>query len=205
MTTIDRDTLLHLAPLAKQPFLSAFERASDVLPRYGITTPRRLAHALAQWLHETGGLTILEERLSYTAERLMEVWPSRFLTLSKAKLYERQPEALANLVYAGRMGNAQPGDGYRFRGRGLVQLTGRANYARYGELAGVDLLADPDRAASPDWMLEIACSYWKAKGLNELADEDDLVGITRRINGGTIGIKERLAQLVRCKAVLERK
>lgn len=103
------------------------------LDRWGIDTPARVAHFLAQVGVESGGLARVEENLSYSAERLMTVWPSRFKTLAAAQAYARNPEALANKVYGGRMGSTQPGDGWRYRGRGLKQLTGRNNYKEYAE------------------------------------------------------------------------
>lgn len=201
MTTI-RQQVERIAPHAIPAYLIAFDQAEDVFPRFGLTSTLRVAHALAQWIHETGELKVLEERLSYSAARLMAVWPSRFPTLAHARLYERNPEALANFVYGGRMGNTQPGDGWRFRGRGLTQVTGRANYGRFGRLAGVDLLAEPDLASDPKHMLTIACAYWQAVGCNEFADADNLEAVTRAINGGLIGLEDRRDILTRAKLVL---
>lgn len=163
-------------------------------PETGINTPLRLAHFLAQLAHESGGFTRLVENLNYSADGLRRTWPSRF-DLATAARFARNPEAIANRVYADRLGNGDEasGDGWRYRGRGFIQLTGKANYADYSQrLFGDDrLVRDPDLAATPEVAMRLAVAYWQAKGLNALADQDDLNGITRKINGGLIGIEGR--------------
>ena len=158
---------------------------------------------MAQVLHESGGLTILIESMNYSAERMMVVWPSRFPTLQSAKPYAHNPEKLANKVYANRMGNGneQSGDGYRFIGRGLMQVTGREDYAKYGKLVGASLVTNPDLASSAAYTLKIAAEEWKAKGCNQWADADNITKITQLINGGQTGIAERKEWFKKTSAV----
>lgn len=158
-----------------------------------LNTPLRLAHFLAQTLHETNAFTVLEENLNYSAQGLLATWPGRFTPQSAAE-YARRPEQIANLVYAGRLGNTQPGDGWRFRGRGLIQLTGRAHYAALAdELEEPLILHQPELLADPPLAALSAAWYWRRAGVNEYADRDDLEGVTRRVNGGLIGLEERRA------------
>lgn len=169
---------------------------------FGIDTPLRRAHFLAQIAHESAGFTRLVENLNYGAPGLRSTWPSRF-DAATAKAYARQPERIANKVYANRLGNGNEasGDGWRFRGRGYIQLTGRANYAEYSQrLFGDDrLVREPGQAAEPAIAIRLAGAYWQHKGLNALADMDDLVGITKRINGGLIGLTDRARWLAKFK------
>lgn len=194
------DVVRKLAPRAQQVYLAAFEAGDELIAAAGITTPQRLAHFLAQVLHETGGLTILRENMNYTARRIAEVWPTR----PEAVRFAGNPEALANSVYANRMGNGPPssGDGYRYRGRGILQTTGRYSYAKFGKRWGVAFEADPELILSPQHALKPALSEWQDGGCNEMADRDDIVGITKRINGGTIGLADRRAWLVKTKAAV---
>jgi putative chitinase len=171
--------------------------------RFHITTRDRVCAFLAQTSHESGHFNRLEESLFYrTPGRLMAVWPKRFPDEASATPFVENPERLANFVYARRMGNGDEasGDGFRFRGRGLIQLTGRSNYQQAGEALGIDLLAAPERLTSKEVAALSAAWFWDSRGLNALADHDkpdddleDFVTITRRINGGTVGLKERLA------------
>ena len=191
-----------LAPAARDCYRQAFRDADRVLARYGVNeTALRLAHFMAQVLHETGGLTVTKENLNYRAERIVEVWPRRFKNVRDARPYARNPEALANKVYGGRMGNREPGDGWKFVGRGLLQITGRSSYERYATALGIDLLGAPDLACSSEWSLPIAAEEWKASGCNAFADRDDLRRVTRAINGGTIGLDSRRQWLARAKKV----
>ena len=203
MIAFSRAQLLQLAPRARESYQEAFVR-EDVLAASGLLErPLRLAHFLAQVSHETGGLTILVEHLHYRAERLMAVWPSRFPTRATADPYAGNPEALANHVYGGRMGNVEPGDGWRFRGRGLLQLTGRANYTRVGRAIGLDLAGQPYLVASAEHALAVAVEVWRAAGCMAHADADDVVKVTRAINGGTNGLADRRTWLVKAKSLLE--
>lgn len=169
--------------------------------RYQINTPRRVAHWLAQLHHESAGFMRLVENLNYSAERLMVVWPGRFPTPASAKPYARNARALANKVYGGRMGNDEPDDGWRYRGRGWTMITGKDNYEAYGKLIGVDLVANPEMAGEPDTAARIAAAFWSSKGLNMLADKDELAVITKRINGGLTGLPDRRRQYARAKEI----
>lgn len=192
-----------LAPMARAPYLEAFADADSALAASGANaSPLRLAHFLAQALQETGGLTVLEENLSYRSDRILVVWPTRFATPADAAPYARNPRALANKVYGGRMGNTGPDDGWIYRGRGPFQLTGLEDYVRHGKVLGVDLEAHPELALDPRYCLRLAGAEWLAKGCNAAADADDVVTVTRKINGGLIGLPERKAWLAKTKAAL---
>lgn len=144
---------------------------------------------LGQILHESAGLTRLSEGLNYSAERLTEVWPGRFPTVNDARPYARNPEALANRVYGGRMGNTEPGDGWRFRGRGPIQLTGRDNYAFVGDLIGQDLTVLPELMEQPRYALEATIAWWEDRVPDSMIGDPEKV--TRRVNGGLIGLAHR--------------
>jgi putative chitinase len=167
---------------------------------YEINTPHRIAGFLSQIAHESMGMTRLVENLNYSAEGLMRTWPSRFKTLAFAQQYHRQPEKIANLVYANRMGNGDEasGDGWRYRGRGLKQLTGKTNYAAFAEAIGEDYVAEPDLLLEPVNAALSAGWFWATNGLNHLADEGDIEKMTRRINGGLIGLEDRRKRYLRC-------
>lgn len=170
---------------------------------FKIDTPLRLAHWLGQLHVESLGLTRLVEDLTYSAARLVEVWPSRFPSLAVAQPFAGAPKLLAERVYGGRkdLGNTQLGDGWRFRGRGLIQVTGRANYAEVGLEIGLDLVADPDALLSPANAARAAGAFWAIHGLNALADRGDIAAITRAVNGGQTGLAERTTQVARAKAI----
>ncbi|WP_051272849.1 peptidoglycan-binding protein [Sphingomonas phyllosphaerae] len=202
---ITSDKLASLYPRAPKDRLDSFVNdGPGVLKQAGITdTPNRLFFFLAQLGHESGGLTIVEENLNYSAKRLMVVFPKRFPT-PEAAACAGNPEALGCQVYGGRLGNAKlpSKDGYLFRGRGYIQLTGRANYTIVGDKAGIkDLPSNPDRAATPANALALAAAFWTLKNINETADADDFVDCTRRVNGGLIGIAERRAWLNKVRRV----
>jgi len=195
-----------LAPLARASVLEAFRSAPSVLDAAQVNTPIRQSHFLAQAAHETGGFSRLEEGLNYSAKRILEVFKS-VPSATLANRLANNPEALANYVYddahrRSKLGNTQPGDGYRYRGRGIFQLTGRANYEAMGKRVQLPLLIQPELVNSSRYLLPIALSFWAARGLNAFADEDDLVSITRRINGGENGLEDRAAWLVRFKGAL---
>jgi putative chitinase len=182
---------------------------NNAMARFDITGSRRMAAFLAQIAHESGQLARLAENLNYTAKRLMQVWPSRFPTLDKAIKYEKNPEKLANHVYAGRLGNGDEasGDGWRFRGRGLIQLTGRGNYRAAGQGIGLPLEEQSELLGQPEAAALSAAWFWKSHGLNELADDqsndnENFKTITKRINGDTVGLQERIAFWERAKTVL---
>lgn len=182
----NQSALVYLEPLKAAMFLHA------------IDTEERISHFLAQVAHESAGFTRISENLNYSAEGLAATWPRRFRggdgkPNALAEILHRKPELIANEVYANRMGNTQPGDGWKYRGRGLIQLTGKSNYiAASNGLYNSDILVDdPDRVLQPDVAALTACWFWLSNGLNELADLGDVRAITRRINGGTIGLEHR--------------
>lgn len=172
------------------PFLEGTMKA------FSISTPKRVAAFLAQLAHESGGLTRLEENLNYSWQGLMKVWPMHFPTEDIAKQYHRKPEAIANRAYANRMGNGPEasGDGYKYRGKGLIQLTGKDNHRRCGNAIGCDFLNDPELLLLPVNAALSAGWFWDVNGLNAMADAGDYKQITLRINGGTIGIADRIAK-----------
>ncbi|WP_034335151.1 glycoside hydrolase family 19 protein [Deinococcus misasensis] len=179
-------------------------KLQDAAEGAGITTRLRVAHLLAQLGHESG-FQPREENLWYSAPRICQVWPSRFPTLESAKPYAMNPAGLANRVYAGRLGNGNEasGDGYRYRGRGLLQITGRSNYRTYGKLIGFDLEAQPELALQFGIGSLVAVAYWTQRNINRLADQDDLQAVTRAVNGGLTGLEDRGVLLRRAKAFLK--
>jgi putative chitinase len=181
------------------------------MDRFEINTPPRVAAFLAQIAHESGELQRLVENLNYSAARLCAVWPKRFSTVEAAQPYERNPERLANYVYAKRLGNGDvaTGDGWRFRGRGLIQLTGRGNYRSCGAAVALPFENEPERLESPEAAALAAAQFWQSRGLNHLADDqnddnddEDFIAITKIINGGTAGLKSRQQYWARAKAAL---
>jgi putative chitinase len=170
---------------------------NETFERYGIDTPIRQASFIGQCGHECAQFKILEENLNYRAETLMRIWPKRFPTLEIAKQFEKNPKKIANMVYANRMGNRDEasGDGYRFRGRGCLQTTGSANYFHAGKALGVDLIMEPDLLSTPKYAALAAGFFWNTHKLNELADIRDFVKMTKKINGGTIGLQDRIEHI----------
>ena len=175
------------------------------LPKYGIADSRvRLAHFFSQVLHESGCMRYDMENLNYSAKSLRAVFGKYFKTLRQAESYARQPEKIANRVYANRMGNGSEssGDGWRYRGRGLIQLTGKNNYKVFARWIGDDqVLADPDIVAS-EYAVHSAVFFWDKNNLNKIADRDDVVAMTKRINGGTNGLAHRTELLTKAKGLL---
>jgi putative chitinase len=187
--------LAAVAPRLTQVELSGWTQALAVqLPKAAIIPPRCVAAFLGQCAVESGGFRELEEDLCYSADRLCEVWPNRFQTLKDAQPFAFQPEALANDVYAGRMGNGDTasGDGWRFRGRGLIQLTGRAAYERFATSVGMTLDDAVQHAATPPGAVETAIWFWSEHDLNALAEQWMISRITLRINGSMTGDSERV-------------
>ena len=174
-----------------------------VCDKYEINTPERVAGFLAQTGHESGGFRFTSEDLHYRAEALTRVWPTRFPP-GIAESYAMQPERIANRAYADRMGNGDEasGDGWKYRGRGLIQLTGADNYADFSLSADNEALSDPDSVAEPELAALSAGWFWSRNGLNALADARDIVGMTRRINGGTNGLDDRQMRYSRLISVL---
>lgn len=157
----------------------------------GITTAKRLAAFLANAVHETNGFRAFMENLNYSAEGLLKTWPKRF-TPALAKQMERRPEQIANHVYGGRYGNINPGDGWKYRGRGIFQTTFKDNYIVASSALGYDFVLDPDTLATPPFAAKSAAYYWHIKGLNYYADREDLRRITLLINGGLHGLADRV-------------
>jgi putative chitinase len=189
---------LHIDPKWVDPLNATFQR-------FGILTPRQQAAFIGQCGHECGNFRILEENLNYRAETLMKIWPKRFPSLEIANQYARQPKKIANKVYADRMGNRDEasGDGYRFRGRGCIQLTGSANYFHAGQALGVDLIMEPDLVATPQFAALTAGLFWSTQKLNALADAGNNLAITKKINGGTIGLNDRILHTNQALALLD--
>jgi putative chitinase len=173
-----------------------FNALSEILPKYDITTPRRVAGFLAQCGHECADFTMLHENLNYSADGLHKVFTKRFPTVESAQPYNRQPEKIANKIYSDRMGNGNEasGDGYKFRGRGAIQLTGKDNYSRFAESIGKDLDEAVAYCDTLEGAIESACWFWTTHNLNAKADENDVTGSTKVINGGTLGIDDRKAR-----------
>jgi putative chitinase len=171
------------------------EPLNETFEKYEINTPKRQACFIGQCMHESGGFKFLKENLNYSASALMRTWPSRFPDIDTAEKYERNPEKIANKVYGGRMGNTEEGDGAKYIGRGLIQLTGKENYANCGLGLGVDLLGNPDWLSNPKYAVMSAGWFWNKKNLNQYADTMDIETMTKRINGGSIGIADRTAKI----------
>ena len=172
---------------------SLFTALEQVLPKYNITSVERVAAFLAQCGHESADFTTLKENLNYSAEGLSKVFPKRFPSVDAAQPYHRQPEKIANKIYADRMGNGPEasGDGYKFRGRGAIQLTGKENYTKFANSIGKSLDETVAYTETLAGAIESACWFWNTNKLNDLADKKDIVGLTKRINGGTIGLEDR--------------
>lgn len=189
---------LHINPELAPVFNETFDR-------WGIKTPRQQSAFLGQCGHECGNFTKLEEGLSYAADRLMKIWPKRFPTMEVANKYARNPKALANYVYANRMGNRDEasGDGFRFRGSGWLQLTGHDNFYHAGKACGVDFVMNPDLVRQPKHAALTAGWFWATHDCNRLAEAGDWVALTKKINGGTIGLDDRVRHTALAMNVFE--
>lgn len=181
--------------------------AEDVAPylakhaaSFGITTPLRCAHLVAQLCYESAYLGRLSENLNYSAERIREIFPK---FASRAEELAHRPEGLANAVYANRFGNRDEvsGDGHRYRGRGLIMVTFRDNYREIGVALGTDMIGSPNLLMDPEWAARAALVYWSRHGCNDPADLDDVAGVTKIINGGAHGLTERRALTDAAKAI----
>lgn len=177
----------------------------QMLPKYGIADSKvRLAHFFAQILHESGCMRFDTENLNYSSDALRRVFGKYFRTQQEADAYARKPEKIANRVYANRNGNGneESGDGWKYRGRGLIQLTGKDNYRAFAEWIGDPrILDDPDLVCT-EYAVHSAVFYWDRNGLNQLADSDDVVAVTRRVNGGTNGLSHRRELLNKANGLL---
>jgi putative chitinase len=164
-----------------------------LMPKYNIDSPQRIAAFIAQCSHESGHFEKLIENLNYGAKGLVMTWPKRFTSPELANKYARQPEMIANFVYANRLGNGDElsGDGWKYRGRGLIQLTGKYNYQKFADTVGMDLEQVTRYLETKQGAAEAACLFWKNNKLNSYADVGDIKGMTKVINGGYIGLPER--------------
>lgn len=168
---------------------------NETFQKYDINTPKRQACFIGQCMHESGGFRLTKENLNYSASSLMKTWPSRFPDMDTAEKYEHNPVKIASKVYAGRMGNITPEDAGMYIGRGLIQLTGKDNYKTASDALNEDLLANPQLVEEPRYAALTAGWYWNKKGLNALADSNDIETMTKRINGGLIGLEDRKAKI----------
>jgi putative chitinase len=187
-----KDQLAQMIP--GNQFVNEWYKAlCDMLPKYEINTPQRVAAFVAQCAHESGNFKILKENLYYRAEGLMRIWPSRFSTLDIANQYAMQPEKIANRAYADRMGNGpeSSGDGWKYSGKGLIQLTGKDNYSRFAQSINMSIDQLPEYLVTFVGAVHSACWFWNTKNLNQFADSNDILTTTQRINGGTNGLEER--------------
>lgn len=188
------------------PDIDEWSSAMSLLfPKYEINTPARIAGFVAQCGHESQNFKTLEENLNYSAEGLNKIFPKYFVKAGRdAQAYHRQPEKIANIVYAGRMGNGDTasGEGWKFRGRGVIQLTGKDNYSRFAKHIGKSIDETIEYLKTKQGALESACWFWETNGLNEIADSGDIVAMTKRINGGTIGLEDRKKHYEQALAVL---
>lgn len=181
------------------------DAALEILPKYELNTPNRIAGFFAQCGHESMGFKVLEENLHYRAETLDKVFPKYFKNAGRdANAYAKQPEKIANVVYASRMGNGDTasGDGYRFRGRGVIQLTGRDNYTNFGKTIGMTAEQVIDYVTTKKGALESACWYWNSRNINAACDANDITKMTKLINGGTIGLEDRTKHYREALAIL---
>jgi putative chitinase len=178
---------------------------NQTFARFNINSPVQQAAFIGQCGHECGNFRVLEENLNYRAATLMRLWPKRFPTQEIANEYAGQPKRIANKVYADRMGNRNEasGDGYRFRGRGCIQLTGATNYFNAGKALGVDFWADPDLVATPQYAALTAGWFWSTHRCNEAAQAQDWTKLTKIINGGTFGLDERIAHTKQALAMID--
>lgn len=193
---ITQQQLLRAAPELYKPRLDEFVAYFNQWAEpFDVNTPLRVAHFLAQVFHESGNLRYCEENLNYSADGLLKTFPKYFKSRAEATAFARKPEKIANRVYGGRMGNGPEasGDGWRFRGRGLIGTTGRSNYQQYAdsEFCVGDLMADPGLLAKAPGNVKSALFFWWKNNCNKWADADDCDGLTRRINGGTNGLANR--------------
>lgn len=177
---------------------------NETFSRFNINTKNQQAMFIGQCSHECGNFRLLEENLNYRAETLMKLWPKRFPSLEFAKQYEKNPKKIANSVYANRMGNRDEasGDGYRFRGRGALQCTGHSTYFHAGKALGIDFVMQPDLIATPKYAALTAGWFWETHKLNPPADALDYTKVTKIINGGLIGLDDRIKHTQQALAVL---
>ena len=188
-----QDKLAQIIPNAAYGVDVWFNELNELLPVFEINTAQRVAAFIAQTAHESGGYRALSENLNYSGDALCRVWPKHFNEENKEQ-YHRNPEAIANRAYRNRMGNGdeESGEGWAYRGRGLIQLTGKDNYSRFAAYAEMAVEQAPEYIETPRGAVHSACWFWYSNDLNTYADAGDFVGMTKRINGGTIGLEDRI-------------
>jgi len=194
MTELTREQLAQIIP--GNPYIDHwFHALSQALPDYEINTPQRIAAFLAQCGHESGGFTAIKENLNYKAESLVRVWP-RYFNAGNANDYAHNQEKIANRAYANRMGNGpeESGDGWKFCGRGLIQLTGRSNYQAFADSLQISIDDASEYLKTFEGCVQSACWFWEANNLNQYADSGDILTMTKRINGGVLGLDDRTAR-----------
>lgn len=203
---ITLDLLQKIAPQTKTEKLDGFvEGLQDACDRFEITSVSRLSCFLAQVAHESGGFNAVKENLNYSAKGLNGTFRKYFPTIEDAQPYERKPEAIANRVYANRMGNGDEasGDGFKHRGRGLIQLTGHDNYAAFAADVGMTIDEAIEYLETYEGAAMSAAWFWWKNNLNDLADKEDMLTLTKRINGGTIGLEDRIHHFHTIKDILQ--
>jgi len=180
-----------------------YEAFQAILPDYEINTTKRIAYFLAQCAHESAEFTALKENLNYSAEGLLKTF-KKYFTEASAQVYSRKPEQIANLVYANRMGNGdeRSGDGYIYRGRGLIQLTGKDTYKKFADHCKITVEEAAEYLETKEGAVQSAAWFWKINDLNKYADQEDITTMTKRINGGTIGLEDRKLHYKKFKAIL---
>jgi putative chitinase len=203
MSVITREQLAQLIP--GNPYLTQWcDALNEILPEYGIDAPQRVAAFIAQCAHESGGFKFLKENLNYRAASLRKTFPKYFPDDAIAAAYANKPQMIANRVYANRMGNGDEasGDGFRYCGRGLIQLTGRDNYAFFAGSLDIPIEEAAEYLETFEGAVQSACWFWETNNLNQWADKDDILTLTKRINGGTIGLEDRKKHYEHAKHVL---
>ena len=209
MTQLTLDQLRQLLP--KNPYVENWHAAlAQLLPDYGIDTPQRIAAFIAQCAHESANFMVLKENLNYRAVTLRKIFPKYFPDDAIANDYASRPnkqEAIANKVYANRMGNGDEasGDGWRYCGRGLIQLTGKNNYQAFADSIETPVEDIPAYLATFEGACQSACWFWETNNLNQWADKGDILTLTKRINGGTIGLEDRIKHYNHALAVMSGK
>jgi len=180
-----------------------FKPLTDTFIKYNISTTQRQAAFIGQCQHESNNFRTLEENLHYSADGLMRTWPSRFPSADVAEQFANNPEKIANKVYSGRLGNTEEGDGWAFHGRGIIQLTGRDLYTACGAALGVDFIGNPELLVQPKYAALSAGWFWGKRGLNSLADSNNIEEMTKRINGGVLGLEDRISKIKTAKQILD--
>jgi putative chitinase len=196
------EEILHIGNIAEW-----YSAMKEMFPKYEINTPNRVAGFLAQTGHESAMYKTITENLNYSSKALNAIFGKYFHRAGvDAQKYHRQPEKIANRIYANRMdnGDTASGDGWRFRGGGILQLTGRYNYTEFGKTVGMSAEEATDYVRTKQGAIESACWFWKTNNINKYCDNDDIVGMTKRINGGTIGLKDRKFHYAHALEVLGR-